>query len=78
MKISKITNIYRKYLGGKSNAKALGFSGTNNSDDAANVFGLKFVNNKARLQSSKHKVTKLILTQNDHSRSRVLESVERQ
>ena len=33
---------------------------------------------KARLQSSKHSGAKQNLTQNGHSRSRVLESVERQ
>ena len=57
-------------------------------DAAAIVFGLKFADNvhykfkssqasKARLQSSKRTGTKQNLTQNGHSRSRVLESVER-
>ena len=56
--------------------------------DAAAVLRLKFANNihykfkssqssKARLQSSKHTGVKQNLTQNGHSRSRVLESVER-
>jgi len=55
---------------------------------AAVVFGLKFTDNihykfnssqasKARLQSSKDTGAKQNLTQNGHSRSRVLESVER-
>ena len=57
-------------------------------DAAAVVFGLKFANNihykfkssqasKARLQSSKRTGAKQNLTQNGHSRARVLESVER-
>jgi len=56
-------------------------------DVAAVVFGLKFADNittslssqasKARLQSSKHTGAKHNLTQNGHSRSRVLKSVER-
>ena len=57
-------------------------------DVAAVVFGLKFADNihykfkssqasKARLQSSKHTSAKQNLTQNGHSRSCVLESVER-
>ena len=56
--------------------------------DAAAFFGLKFADNihckfkssqasKARLQSSKHTGAKQNLTQNVHSRSRVLVSVER-
>jgi len=57
-------------------------------DAAAVVFGLKFADDirykfkssqvsKARLKSSKHTGAKQNLTQNGHSRSRVLESVER-
>jgi len=57
-------------------------------DVAAVVFGLKFADkthykfksnqaSKARLQSSKHTGAKQNLTQNGHSSSRVLESVER-
>jgi len=57
-------------------------------DAAAVVFGLKFADNihykfkssqasKARLQSSKRIGAKQNLTQNGHSRSRALESVER-
>ena len=57
-------------------------------DAAAVVFGLKFADNihykfkssqalKARVQSSKRTGAKHNLTQNGHSRSRVLESVER-
>jgi len=57
-------------------------------DAAAVLFGLKFADNiqykfkssqasKARLQSSKRTGAKQNLTQNGHSRSRVLESVER-
>ena len=57
-------------------------------DAAAVVFSLKFADNihykfkssqasKARLQSSKRTGAKQNLTQNGHSRSRVLESVER-
>jgi len=57
-------------------------------DAAAVVFGSKFADNihykfkssqasKARLQSSKRTGAEQNLTQNDHSRSRVLESVER-
>jgi len=57
-------------------------------DAAAAVFRLKFVDNihykfkssqasKARLRSSKHSSAKQNLMQNGHSRSRVLESVER-
>jgi len=58
------------------------------SDTAAVVFGLKFADNihykfkssqasKAKFQSSKRMGAKQNLTQNGHSRSRVLESVER-
>ena len=57
-------------------------------DAAAVVFGLKFADDihykfkssqasKVRLQSSKRTGAKQNLTQNGHSRSRVLESVER-
>jgi len=57
-------------------------------DAAADVFDLKFADNihynfkssqasKARLQNSKRTDAKQNLTQNVHSRSRVLESVER-
>jgi len=56
---------------------------------AAVLFGLRFADNihnkfnssqtsKPRLQSSKHNGAQQNLTQNGHSRSRVLESVERQ
>ena len=57
-------------------------------DAAAVVFGLKFADNvhykfrsshasKAMLQTSKRTGAKQSLTQNGHSRSRVLESIER-
>ena len=56
-------------------------------DVAAVVFGLKFADNirykfnrsqaSKRLQSSKRASAKQNLTQNGHSRSRVLQSVER-